>query len=369
MRRFYTLVFSNNLRVRIFRHTIFWLMWISFYAFVQAYNRYEWRDVPLSIGFPQSWFEMLIQIPIDIAFCYTVIYFLLPRFFLKSRYLEFILLWILFVSVTALIQAVYYDSVVPAFRLAIGNQIKVSHSSLFLSALSIIGSLNTEGGFAAAVKLGKMLFIKQKEADLLSKEKRHMADTISADNVIQPTFLFNALNRLYSLAQQEQVDTSSSLRKINNLILYVSYDAKRSVVLLEKELEALKEYIELEKISYNYNIDVSYTVTGAIGDNSIAPYVLIPLVENSFTSLGKGDVARPWLNIEIILQNNVLQVKIRSSKSADTSTLLGEKNSNIINIQTRLRLLYPSGYHINKVIEPEMLSVNLRIDLGARIVT
>ena len=97
MNIFYSLVFSNSPLYRITRHVFFWLLWICFFAFIETYRMYEMWHKDFFAYFPIAIGSMLIQVPIDIAFCYSVIYFLLPHFFLKGRYAAFVIGWIVLV--------------------------------------------------------------------------------------------------------------------------------------------------------------------------------------------------------------------------------------------------------------------------------
>jgi len=369
MRSLYTLVFSNNLKYRITRHFIFWMLWISFYAFVESYRAYEMWHADFWSYFPIAWGSMLIQIPIDIAFCYSVIYFLLPCFFLKGRYFEFFLWWIVFAFATGILESQYYYWAVGAYRTWFGLKAPVKSASSFLGALEIVGSLNTEGGFAIAIKFGKMFAVKQKEAALLSSEKEQLKATFDSRvyDEVKPTFLFNVLNRLYSRTQETKVDAGESIKKINDLILYTSYDAKKTLLPLTRELESLKEYIELEKISYNYAVQAACNIKGGTQNKLIAPYILIPVAEYAFANIGNGTIQDAWINIEIIVEGNDLRAKFSSSKSSETSTLLGDKSININLIAQRLQLLYPGGHHLKKIIESEKLVIDLYVDLSMRL--
>jgi hypothetical protein len=326
-------------------------------------------DLPFPAVFPLAWLEILIQIPIDISFCYLVLYFLLPRFFLKGRYFYFISLWVILLFTAAVLQDLYYFWAIPKFRIAVGLRPPFPHGTILLGALIIIGSLNSVGAFAAAIRLGKLFFIKEKEADLLLRDTKgiNQASNEAQEASLQPTFLYNVLNRLYSLAVKENIDPGETIKKINDLILYMGYDAKKTMLPLSKELDVMNEYIELEKLSYNYAIDVSYTITGQPGNKMIIPYVLIPLVENSFSTLGGIGDETPFLHISVEIADDALSVKISSSKSYDTSTLLGQKNINVLNIEKRLALRYPGGYQLKKTIEPGKLELWLQLDLSARL--
>lgn len=371
MNTFYSLVFSNSPGYRITRHCLFWLLWICFFAFIETYRMHETYDKDFFAYFPVAAGSMFIQIPIDIAFCYSVIYFLLPHFFLKGRYAAFFIGWIILVFAAGTVQTIYFYSVVSAYRTWLGLSPLVQKSSLFLGALECVGSLNTEGGFAIAIKFGKMYAVKQKEAELLSSEKAKLLETVEAKtgDAIKPTFLFNALNRLYSLTQEKTIDTAESLKKINNLILYTSNDAKQNMLSLSKETAALKEYIELEKISYGYAIRTNVSSNGNISGKVIAPYVLIPLAEYMINCLGGATVKDPWLSAEIQTKGNDLIAKFCCSKSAETSTLLGEKNINLQLVEQRLKLLYPGGYSLKKQIETDKLAIELCINLSMHLRT
>lgn len=369
MNFFYSLVFSNHTGYKIARHFLFWLLWICFFAFIESYRMYEMWHRDFFSCFPISVGSMLIQIPIDIAFCYSVIYFLLPHFFLKGKYAAFFIGWIALVFAAGTVQTIYFYSVVSAYRTWLGLSPLIQKSSVFLGALECVGSLNTEGGFAIAIKFGKMFAIKQKEAELLSSEKARLLETVEANagDAIKPTFLFNALNRLYSLTQEKTIDTAESIKRINNLILYTSNDAKQNILPLQKEIDSLKEYIELEKISYDYAIRTNFTCSGSTINKQVTPYVLIPVAEYVMSSLGGRTVKDPWVNTEINIRNNEVQVKICSSKSAETSTLLGEKNNNLQLTEQRLKLLYPGGFTLKKQLETDRLEIELNINLSMRL--
>ena len=369
MNIFYSLVFSNSPLYRITRHVFFWLLWICFFAFIETYRMYEMWHKDFFAYFPIAIGSMLIQVPIDIAFCYSVIYFLLPHFFFKGRYAAFVIGWIVLVFAAGTLQTVYFYSVVSAYRTWLGLSPLVQKSSLFLGALECVGSLNTEGGFAIAIKFGKMFAVKQKEAELLSSEKARLLETVEANagDAIKPTFLFNALNRLYSLTQEKNIDTAESIKKINDLILYTSNDAKQNILPLQKEIDSLKEYIELEKISYDYAIRTHFSCNGSTVNKHVTPYVLIPIAEYVMSSLGGRTVKDPWLNTEINIKNNEVQVKICSSKPPETSTLLGEKNNNLLLTEQRLKLLYPGGFALKKQLETDRLEIELNINLGMRL--
>jgi len=357
-------IFSNDKRYRIARHVFFWLIWISFYAFTQTYRLKEYRQVPMLEYYPVSWGEMLIQIPVDICFCYTVIYFLLPVYFNKGKYFSFFAGYLVVMVVFSCIQNIYFIHAVSWYRMMLGLRPPSSDGSFTLGVLLILGSLNTEGGFAIAIKLGKMFVIKKKEADLLHREKQQM-ETANMDSSFSPgTFLTRLLKRLYVVNGNDTAHLAGEVDKINNLILYSNYRTSQALLPLDQELSALHDYMSLRAKSLPIEIDFRFTIHGDASNKQLAYNLLIPLAENAFAALGEEKENKACVHAKVLIQTNKLLITIINSKSSDTSTLLGDTNINLQNIEKRLKLIYPGNYNLKKVIEPELLKVQLSIALN-----
>src|SRR5258708_10725518 len=103
-----------------------------------------------------------------------------------------------------------------------------------------------EGGLAAAIKLGKMWFIKQQELDLIKKEKQKIEPQLQ-EGKMQPVFLLDALDRVEQLSVVKPSLIPGMVKKIKNLMLYVLYENNMARGSLEKELVLLEEYLVLEK--------------------------------------------------------------------------------------------------------------------------
>ena len=189
----YPLVFSNNRNYRIGRHSIFWFMWIAYYTISSTIGFKP--SYPLSHRFLSSFLEVTISTPMDMIFCYSIIYFLLPNFLFKGRYVSMILLWLLFSIIFIAVFEMYVLEVVPFIR-GWYNLPKPSgrlnYSWVFFSLFS---QVNMEGCMAAAIKLGKLSFIKQQEVDLLRNEKNKLPP--QTDNTeMQSVFLVDIISRV-----------------------------------------------------------------------------------------------------------------------------------------------------------------------------
>src|SRR4051812_5887080 len=89
----YSLIFSNNRSYRLTRHSLFWLGWILYYT---IFSMLQMRSYAFSQTFFPSLFEIMVSTPLDMVYCYTIIYFLIPRFLNNGRYISLVLLWLLF---------------------------------------------------------------------------------------------------------------------------------------------------------------------------------------------------------------------------------------------------------------------------------
>jgi hypothetical protein len=359
-------VFSNNRRYRITRHSLFWLLWILYYT---VFNVLYWQnEYPLDQTFFESLVEVSLSTPMDMIFCYSIIYFLLPRYLFRGRYIQMILLWLLFSVLFILAFRAYNHEVVPYLRKGFGLPPPVFSKNVYWSFLNLFYQINMEGGLAAAIKLGKMWFIKQQELDLIKKEKQK-TEPQSMEGKILPVFLIDALDRLEQLSVVKPSLIPGMVKKIKNLLLHVIYNSNMASVSLEKELTVLEEYIELEKTGMPENLRVVVKIIGNTAGERIAPFIILPLVENGFRQLSRLDLPDKFIDIEIRVDNGNLQMKVGWSKPIDSSTLINGGSLFLQNIGKRLNLLYPESHELKVVITTEQFIIHLKMQLDRALYT
>lgn len=354
----YPLVFSNNSKYRISRHIIFWMALIGYYT---TFMTLSWIDkYPFSVSFPASFFEEALAMPLDILFCYSVVYFLIPRFLFKGRYILMVLLWVVFSLICIGCYRLYSDDVVPIIRSAYHLPYSVHSRSFLWTFFFIFTELTMEASLAAAIKLGKMWYIKQQELNILKSEKQKIEP--AENGKIQPVFLVNALDKIERLAIQKPSVIPEMTKKIKNLLLYVIYDNNQPQVSLEKELRLLEEFVELEKTG-NDDISVNMKMIGNTDGEHIAPFIILPLIENSFRQLSSLNLKNKFINLESRVAEGVFSLKIAWSKPTDTSTLTNNDSTFLQNIGKRLNLLYPQSHELKIQIKTDQFAINLRMDL------
>jgi hypothetical protein len=178
---------------------------------------------------------------------------------------------------------------------------------------------------------------------------------------IDPHFLFNTLNSIYSLAIDENAFSSgNAIIRLSDMMRYVLTDTQHTFVSLTKEIDYLVSYIELQKLRFGNTVTVKFEKTGNFENKKIAPLLLIPFIENAFKygiNPEKESVVNIWLNS---LENN-LTVTITNKKARQKnieSTGLGIKNTS-----QRLKLLYPDKHTLVIDETDDNYSVTLFLNL------
>lgn len=179
---------------------------------------------------------------------------------------------------------------------------------------------------------------------------------------VNPHFLFNTLNNIYSLVHKKSDDAPAAVMKLSSIMRYMLYDANTDKVLLEKEIEYLQSFIELQKLRLRQQDFVEITINGSPDGRTIAPMLLIPFVENAFKHGSKsGPIPGIHINLQIepdrIIFGVVNNMKANPHPSEDPVGGIGLQN-----IQRRLDLLYPGKHSLLITHDKDLFNVKLIIE-------
>ncbi|MDA9358602.1 histidine kinase, partial [Saprospiraceae bacterium] len=182
---------------------------------------------------------------------------------------------------------------------------------------------------------------------------------------INPHFLFNTLNNLYALTLKKSDLAPEIVLKLSEMMRYMLYECNERRVPLSKEVNYLKNYLELEKLRQGKNIKTNLIVQGEIGSQMIAPLMFIPFVENSFKHGISDSISEGYVNIEILISDQDLQINIVNSKITRLSPSNKIKSGGIglVNIRRRLNLIYPEEYILDIQDSPNEYRVELGLTL------
>src|SRR5258706_1605201 len=334
--------------------------WIFFFSLVLGflYNSTE-IESPFTIVFSFAFFVFGAAY---LFLFYLNTYVLIPNLYLQKKF------WLYGLVITILFLVFYYvkpfDGLMTQFVTRGGPKMRPPPEIEFRPA----GPFNTDNGPAEPPKGGSgpghtdivsiILFITgwslstalciirqwrvtekraiQAEADKANAELSFLKAQIN------PHFLFNTLNNIYSLAVSKNENTAESIMKLSNIMRYVTDDVRQDFVSLENEVACMKDYIDLQRMRLGKNMNVYFTVAGTTGNKKIAPLILMTFIENVFkygvSSHEPCDIiikiAADDHNIHFFCQNKLLDVKLNTERTG-----IG-----IANARQRLEYLYPGMY-------------------------
>jgi sensor histidine kinase YesM len=184
----------------------------------------------------------------------------------------------------------------------------------------------------------------------LEKEKT-LAELKALKSQVNPHFLFNSLNSIYSLARKNSPTVPEKVIQLSDLMRHVIYNSDDDFILLSKEVEMVRNYIELQNLRTPENEKIEIEVTGEIDGKNVAPLIFLPFVENSFKHGLKSGANNPFVHIKIEVVENDLIFEIENSKGK-TPEIIDTKyrGIGIENVKKRLDLIYP-GRHSLKISE------------------
>lgn len=163
---------------------------------------------------------------------------------------------------------------------------------------------------------------------------------------INPHFLFNTLNSIYSLAIMKSDETPTAVVKLSGMMRYVLSEATTNFVSLEKEIIYIKNYIDLQKIRFGDSISLEFTVNGTTNGKQIAPLILISFIENAFKhGINAEEDSAIKIKIDITAEElflNVFNKKVAVHISEENKSGLGVENT-----RNRLELLYPKRHKLS----------------------
>ncbi len=357
------ILFKRNILIV---HLLFWIGYLSLSVFV-----FVGRE-----DFNRALLISLVQIIPQMIIAYLNMEFLIPRFFIKKEYfLYFGLVLLCFFGLY-----LFYEFVLPLIfhqlepppamegrewmRRGRGmgrpffneiRRIRIVYS--FTQTLAIFF-------LSTAFKTSQIALRREKEAADLKSENLN-SELKFLRSQINPHFLFNALNNIYSLSMMKSEKTPENILKLSDMLRYIIYDCNADRVPLEKELNYINNYIDLQKLKDDQITNIEVDFTNAEPRCMIAPMIFIPFIENSFKHSKIEDVEQGWIKIKIENTNRHLYFSIKNSVSKEDYTKDKSGGIGLENVRRRLELLYPNAHELHIGQESHEFSIQLNITLGA----
>jgi len=362
----YPFIFSDEWKYRIQRHAAFWIFWWLFQGFLYAFAPYP-TILTFQDRLPISLLDSIIYLPAHMFLAYALMYFVIPVYLVKEKYLAAAGWVIILFFITAFLGSFLGKYLIsPAREIFLPDNLYLPHpnarQAFYLSLLAGLRGAITIGGMAAAIKLMKYWYIKEQRNLQLQKENvESQLQLLKAQ--VHPHFLFNTLNNIYSYTQNTSPVASRLITRLSDLLRFILYETNHSLVPLSKELKMIQDYIDLEKIRYGNSLDLHISLPGKPNDLYIAPLLLLPLVENCFKHGTSNILEQPWISLQINLQDRQMHMKLLNGKVNEPKKEGNLSGIGIQNVEKRLNLLYPGKHDFLITNDEEVFIVNLKIEL------
>lgn len=209
------------------------------------------------------------------------------------------------------------------------------------------------------IKIALEWFKSEKQREELKVEKLN-AELKFLKSQINPHFLFNCLNTIYSLAHKQSTQTEHAILKLSTIMRYMIYESNEAKVLLSQELKYLHDYIEIQKLRLPKDIEITYQLNGSADGLQIEPMLLVPFVENAFKH-GISYTEDSFIDIDIATTEDMIRLTVKNSHFKERVAERG--GIGLDNVLKRLELLYENEHEINIRETENQFIVDLKIVL------
>ncbi len=329
------------------QHLLFWT--ICFYILLQLFASSS-RLLPIDYIYTVI-FMVTLMLPV-----YINLLFLIPLYLQRGNYIVYGALVLATLGVGTYFNLVLFDKLIDY----------VLPGYYFISYYEFTDLLKFFVTFIMTTSLLKLskewiqLNETRERMQQLEKEKL-TAELRALMNQVNPHFLFNSLTVLYSLALRKASETPEAIIKLSDILRYVIYESNAMYVPLQSEVKVLNDYIHLQRYRIGSEAAIHFDVS-LEDDVSIAPMILLQLVENSFKHGIKGDTGNTFINMHLKADRYQVQFAIENNKGQGEEFDKNQvKGIGLQNIRERVRLLYGDRGIFEVTETGSTFRVNLRI--------
>jgi len=322
------------------------LVWIVFYLLLLLYTSHKWDNPYFGI------LNASIATSSYLVAVYVHAFFLLPRLLYTGKTGAYVSASLFFICSLVLARmSVEKELLLPIHKQFYAFQwAHASFTSITILVAFLFGAL-------LRVLLNYLQLVRVKK-DLQEKHQAAQLDLLKAQ--VQPHFLFNTLNNIYSLAQQRSEKTPEMIARLSQLMRYFIEEAPRQKVSLASELKFVNNYIDLEQIRMVHPVKVEWNIEGGVETVDMPPMLLIPFIENFFKHGVNKLQSNNNMKIRLAPAEDGLLYEVVSSVEEDVPEGMG---SGLKNLRSRLELLYGTKYELTCKKEEGRFYASLQIPI------
>ncbi|HPE74505.1 MAG TPA: histidine kinase [Draconibacterium sp.] len=341
-------------RFKFIGHVIFWLASITLLTLI-----FYFYDEEINLNLVEK--SIITNVFFAMA-VYINLYLLIPKFLKQKNYIFYVFwLIVLVTAVSVIIQLLFIYPLRKTLGIDRFSHFNLNlHSAYFFSTLLYVG-------ITSFLKLIKdWLSMQDINLKLVKIEQQKLeAELKTLKGQLNPHFLFNSLNNIYSLALINSDKVPELILKLSDLMRHIIYDSKENYISIEKELEFVNNFIELQKIRTSDQTKIKYNIVGKIPSAKIAPLLFEPFIDNAFKHGLPGAENSDYIHITF----NFLETdKIIFEIENNFETIFTQKQANsgigLNNVKKRLKLLYqPNDFKLTILKKDNIHRVSLELKL------
>ncbi|WP_291865519.1 histidine kinase [Maribacter sp.] len=334
----------KNYNINYKHHIAFWLIYVAF-------NVLRWWGIHHDLLYSLK--TNLIGFPIHMALAYFNVYYLMPKFVYARKYFAYavMVLLVLFIMLILKYSLTYTLVSTNVFPEGPSDQ---GGFTLTYAITTMLGEFYVVS-FVTAIKI-TIDWLKE-SSKLHDLEKRQLTTELKfLRSQVSPHFFFNTLNNIYSLTLEKSDRAPQVVLKLSELMRYLLYATNKRRQDLTLEIECIQNYIDLERIRFDDSLEIDMSISGSLENHTIAPMLLVPLIENCFKHGASKNIGKMHINIEIKVENDFLYFSVINT--------IPEKNKNNIiptrsggiglsNVKKRLELGYGRKDYDLSIFEKE----------------
>jgi hypothetical protein len=338
---------------RVASHIMFWILVYGLGVFAGSPQ----TNPPLTPQQNIVWYGMIMLSKIPIG--YWLVYVSFPQFFDKKQYLWAITLFFLAYYLNFCLVIIYKSWVYPLVRIYVvtgWEEYTITHFFADYFFLNL--------GVGASLVLIKLLLNRSEieQNKLLLEKQRSEVELKLLKAQLNPHFLFNTLNNIYTLSLLKSPKTSESIARLSDILDYILCRCNVPFVPLGNEIKLIENYIALEKLRYNERLQVRFG-TVIEKEVEIAPLILLTFVENAFKHGASEDSGSPIIEIDLRSNEQEISFKIANSINSNGGTPpLSSYGIGLQNLRQQLDLIYNNRYQLKTQIANQRFEVELTIN-------
>ncbi|MDF1698056.1 MAG: histidine kinase [Saprospiraceae bacterium] len=305
----------------------------------------------------------LFFLPTQILTSYFAAYVLAP-FLTKKKFVKFLI---------AFVVGTYIFCVLARFAVVYGLETVLKSSQPKDSIVDILTNQGAIFGqyilqiyvtplFFIILKYSKDAFVTKRKFELIQAEKM-VTELNFLKSQVHPHFLFNTLNNIYVLILKQDIRTTETVRKLADMMEYMVASSDQSLVAIEKEIELIQNYIDLEKLRYGDRLELTFNYDPKVLGCKIAPLMLLSFVENAFKHGVSGDIDDPKVTIALKSKDSHIKFYIYNTKNViqQSDEKSYKKGIGVSNVKRQLDLIYGKTYHLEINEMEDSYEVNLLV--------